>query len=121
MATHNATERVVAVGYAILALLPFGIAMTQHSFYERAHSIAWVAVPLFVGLVGALVVGRYRWAWVLLVVFGVSVIVRWAIDLDHPAWFALYVLSFGLLVSAPMRRRLRRPIWNSRGARERIE
>lgn len=107
--------RVVLITFVILAISPFAYAMTQSWFWERQHSTAPVATALCVMVVGALVIGRYRWAWILLAALYGGAIVAWGFDSHRfearpVLGLAFDVALFGLLVSSPMRDRLRRPI-----------
>jgi hypothetical protein len=113
MRTHVTRERVVVVAVAVLSVIPFVIAATKPSFWEPEHSMAPVATAIYLAVVAALVVGRYRWAWVLLVVFNVASAVGWPFDsgrFDSTALlsFGLDLLLLLLLFSNAMRRRLRR-------------
>jgi hypothetical protein len=107
--------RVVLITFVLFTVAPFAYAMTRSWFWEREHSTAPVATALFVLVVVALVLGRYRWAWILLAVFYGGGIVAWGFDSHrfaprHVLGLALDVVVFGLLVSSPMRDRLRRPV-----------
>ena len=106
------TTRLVLGAFVILALAPFAVAATRSSFWQREHSMAPLATALYLAVVLALVVGRYRWAWVLLVLFYGAAAMTWAFDSRrfHPMYllgFALGVSVFALLLSAPMRHRVR--------------
>jgi predicted membrane channel-forming protein YqfA (hemolysin III family) len=77
--------------------------------------MAPVATAVYLTVVLALVVGRYRWAWVLLVLFNGAAIVGWAFDAHRLApmravWYFLTLGTLLLLLSAPMRGRLRQPV-----------
>ncbi len=107
--------RVVLIPFVILAVAPFAYAMTRSWFWERDHSTAPLATALYVLVVGALVLGRYRWAWILLAIFYGTAIVAWGFDSSRfAAWQVLRlagdVIVFGLLMSSAMRDRLRRPV-----------
>jgi drug/metabolite transporter (DMT)-like permease len=77
--------------------------------------MAPVATAVYLAVVLALVVGRYRWAWLLLALLNGAAVIGWAFD---PQRFApARALGYGvglaalcLLVSWPMRRRLRHPV-----------
>src|SRR3954453_6863709 len=80
MPSELSRTRAVLVAFVILAIAPFAYAATRSSFWQHQHSMAPVATALYVLVVGALVLGGYRWAWVLLaVLYGVA-IVTWAFD-----------------------------------------
>jgi hypothetical protein len=101
--------------FSILAVTPFVIAATKASFWQPQHSMTPVATALYLIVVLALVLGRFRWAWILLTLFyGIA-------DLSsvvHPPHtlrayllgLLLGVATFVVLVSSPMRDRLRRPV-----------
>jgi hypothetical protein len=77
--------------------------------------MAPVATAVYLTVVSVLVVGRYRWAWVLLVLLDGAATVGWAFDahrLDpmRAVWYCLTLGTLLLLLSAPMRGRLRRPV-----------
>jgi hypothetical protein len=76
--------------------------------------MAPVVTAVYLLVVGALALGRYRWAWVLLAIFYGGGIVSWGFDLPRTPWRILNLLvnaaTFALLVSSPMRDRLRRPV-----------
>ena len=114
MAAKGKRSRKVAVAFVIFALTPFAIAATRSSFWERQHSMAPAAAALYLAVVLALVVGRYRWAWVLLLLFYVSADLTWAVRPHVSATYALGLAlalpTLALLLSRPMRHRLRRPI-----------
>jgi chromate transport protein ChrA len=99
------TTRLVVGTYVILVFIPFVIAATHESFWQRAHSMAPVATGLFAGLLIALVLGQ-RWAWLLLVLFEVAALVSFAFDFPDPLFVVLTLVSLALLVSQPTRRHL---------------
>jgi drug/metabolite transporter (DMT)-like permease len=77
--------------------------------------MAPVVTVIYVAIVLALVVGRYRWPWVLLVGFIGAETVGWPFDsgrFDSTAilGLGLDLLLLLLLFSKAMRRRLRRPV-----------
>lgn len=83
--------------------------------------MAPVATLLYLAIVLALVIGRYRGAWVVLFLFNSFVALSWLFDSNRFALtrilgLALDVAVLLLLVSEPMRRRLRRPVraWTPR-------
>jgi hypothetical protein len=107
--------RLVLITFVVLAIAPFAYAMTRPRFWEHEHSTAPVATALFLLVVAALVLGRYRWAWILLAVVYGEGVVAWGFDSHRfEGWqlagLAQGVAVFGLLVSSPMRDRLRRPV-----------
>jgi hypothetical protein len=61
-------------------------------------------------LLVALIVGRYRWAWIVLAFSGSVRLVDWVVHFSDPWWFVLYVAVLALLVSPPMRRYIRPPV-----------
>ena len=77
--------------------------------------MAPVATALFFGLVFALVVGRYRWAWVIIALFELAALIGWLVDptslraINIPFLIAS-IGSFVLLLSPTMRGRLRAPV-----------
>jgi hypothetical protein len=107
--------RIVLITFVILAIAPFAYAATRSWFWRREHSMAPVATALYLLVVAALVLGRYRWAWALLAVFYGAAVMTWGFDSRRFAfWYVLglvlNVVTFALLVSSPMRGRLRRPV-----------
>jgi hypothetical protein len=107
--------RVVLVAFVILAIAPFAYAATRSWFWQHQHSMAPFATALYLLVLGTLVLGRYRWAWVLLALLYGGAIVTWGFDSDRFAprnvlGFVVDVATFALLVSSPMRDRLRRPV-----------
>jgi hypothetical protein len=114
MAARTISERVLLVTFSMLAVAPFLIAATKEWFWEPEHSVAPVATALYLLVVLAFVVGRFRWAWILLAVFyGLAVVPA----LVHPPstgrellFFVLGLATFAALLCAPMRQRLRRPV-----------
>ena len=111
--------QMVLVAFVVLAVTPFLIAATRSSFWEPEHSMAPVATAIYLAVVAALVVGRYRWAWMLLSLFFAWVVATWPFDSDrfagaHVFGFVAALAALALLVSKPMRRRLRRPILTHR-------
>jgi hypothetical protein len=109
------TTPVVLVAFVVLAVAPFVVAATRSSFWQPEHSMAPVATALYLVVVGALVVGRFRWAWILLTLLWAFALVGWLFDsnrfaLTHLLGFAGALATLALLISTPMRRRLRRPV-----------
>jgi hypothetical protein len=103
------------VSFVVLAVAPFAVAATRASFWRPEHSTAPVATAVYLTVMLALVVGRYRWAWVLLVLFDGAALLGWAFDADRlvptrAVWYCLILGTLLLLLSAPMRGRLRRPV-----------
>jgi hypothetical protein len=77
--------------------------------------MAPVATLVYLAVVLALVIGRYRWAWVVLFLFYGFVALSWLFDsnrfvLTHILGLAFDLAVLLLLVSESMRRRLRRPV-----------
>jgi hypothetical protein len=108
------------LAFAACALVPILIAATKSSFWERQHSMAPVAAAIYIAIVVVLVTARYRWAWILLVLFEGFADLIW---ITHPHATVGYVLglvlgvaTLALLLSPPMRTRLRRPVAFRRGA-----
>lgn len=99
----------------IVGVAPFGWAALHAWFWQERHSMAPVATALYLAVVLALVVWRRRWSWLLLVLLYGAGVVTWAFD-QH-LFAAAHVLGFvaggatlALLLSAPMRQRLRPPV-----------
>jgi hypothetical protein len=112
--------RLVLIAFVVLAIAPFAVAATRSSFWQRQHSMAPVATALYLGVVVALVVGRYRWAWITLAVFYAVAFVIWAFDDGRFSTrslvaVALDALVLALLLSLPMRDRLRRRVTMPQG------
>jgi hypothetical protein len=107
--------QVVLTVFVVLTVAPFVRAALTSSFWSPEHSMAPVASLLFFGLVAAVVVGRFRWAWVLLVLFEAGGLVSWAIDptpfhVSDVPFYVAAVGSFLLLLSPTIRHRLRKPV-----------
>ena len=110
-----ARERVLLVSFTILAVAPFVIAATKASFWQPQHSMAPVVTVVYLIVVLALVKGRFRWAWILLAVFYGLADLLWVLHPPHSLRANLLGLAIGLptlvvLISSPMRHRLRRPV-----------
>jgi len=108
-------SRAVLVAFVVLAVEPFVYAATRSSFWQRQYWLAPVATALYLLVVGALVFGRYRWAWVLLaLLYGAAIVSRVLDSSRSTTWhvfgFAINLVTFALLMSSPMRDRLRRPL-----------
>jgi hypothetical protein len=105
----------VVVAFVLLTIAPFVRAATRSWFWSPQHSMAPVATALFLALLAALVIGRYRWAWIVVVFFEASTLVGWAVNptplhaIDTPFYIAS-IASFVLLLSPAMRHRLRKPV-----------
>jgi hypothetical protein len=102
---RQTTTRVALAVFVVLAVVPFVVAATRSSFWQPEHSMAPVATALYLAVVGALVFGRFRWAWMLLALFWAFVVVAWPFDSDrfsvtHLLGFVGAVATLGLLVSA---------------------
>jgi hypothetical protein len=102
LGTSENVTRAALAAYVALALAPFLAAATSDDYWGRAFPMALIATMLFAALVGALL-RRQRWAWFLLVLFDAGVLVSFAFDFTGVAWFAMCLLSFALLISAPVR------------------
>jgi hypothetical protein len=107
--------RSVLVVFVALMLAPFLWAASQSWFWQGRHSMAPVATAVFAALVAALVVGRYRWAWIVLALIYGAVLVSWAFDSrrfvsTHVVGLVLNVGAFVLLVSPPVRNHVRPPV-----------
>ena len=102
LGTSENVTRAALAAYAALALAPFLVAAIGDDYWGRAFPMALVATVLFAALVGALL-RRQRWAWILLVLLDAGVLVSFAFNFTGIAWFAMCVLSFALLISAPVR------------------
>lgn len=77
--------------------------------------MAPVATAVYLAVVLALAVGRYRWAWLLLALLNGAVVISWAFDPHRFAAarafeYGVDFAAFALLVSRPTRRRLRHPV-----------
>jgi hypothetical protein len=64
--------------------------------------MALIVTIVFAALIGALLRGQ-RWAWFLLVLLEAGALVSFGFDFTGIAWFAMCLLSFALLISAPVR------------------
>jgi hypothetical protein len=102
LGTSENVTRAALAAYATLALAPFLVAATSDDYWGRAFPMALIATVLFAALVGALL-RRQRWAWILLVLLDAGVLVSFAFNFTGIAWFAMCLLSFALLISAPVR------------------
>jgi hypothetical protein len=63
------------IAFFLLTMAPFARAAATSWFWESQHRMAPVATGLFLLLVLALVVGRYRWAWILVTLFEASALI----------------------------------------------
>jgi K+ transporter len=90
--------------YVVLAVAPFAYAATREEYWD---GVAPVSTLVVVGLLAALVL-RKRWAWVVLLVFEAAVLISFAFDFTDALALAASVVRFGLLVSPPMQRQMRR-------------
>jgi hypothetical protein len=77
--------------------------------------MAPVATAVYLGVLLALGVGRFRWAWIVMGSFYVAAFATWAFDIHRFAPRSLLGLAFvavvlTLLFSAPVRDRLRRRV-----------
>ena len=105
----------ILVAFVLFSIAPFARAAATSWFWQSQHRMAPVATALFLLLLAALVAGRYRWAWVLVALFYASALIGWVADPTSvkPTNVPLLIASLGafvLLVSRPMRRRLRKPV-----------
>ena len=85
--------------------------------------MAPVATALYLLVLLALVVRRYRWAWLLLALFNGAAVIGWAFDQHRFApmrtlWYGVGLATFMLLMSRPMRNRLRHSVFPHRGIEE---
>jgi hypothetical protein len=107
-------ERLVVAVFLVFDIAPLAYAATQSWFWQR-HSVAPTSAAIELAIAGALVLGRYRWAWVLLtLLFGLEV-VGWPLTADplqasSILWAGSNAVALAALLSSPMRRRLRRPV-----------
>ena len=122
MPRSTTREGLLLFGFVVFALTPFAVSATTASFWKPEHSTAPVATSIYLAIVAALVVGRYRWAWVLLTLFYGAAVVGWAFDSHRFSmrgfWYCLSLGTLLLLTSSPMRHRLRDPIASYKAARE---
>src|SRR5262249_34832931 len=106
-------ERLIVGVFIFADVAPLVYAATQSWFWQQ-HSVAPTAAAIELAIVSAMLFGRYRWAWVLLtLLFGIEVI-GWPLTADRFQassifWEVSDAAAFAALLSAPMRRRLRRP------------
>jgi len=110
-----ATTRFVLGAFVIFAVAPFGRAALHSWFWQSQHLTAPVATALYLAVVVALVAWRRRWAWLLLVFLDGSATATWPFDAHrfdptHLLAFVEGVVTLALLLSAPMRQRLRPPL-----------
>lgn len=109
------TDRRVVGAFVVLAVAPFAYAAAHSWFWQREHSMAPLATALFLVLLFALVLGRYRWAWLLFALASVAALAGWPFD-GHRfetktlLFAAVNLGTLTLLLSPPMRRRLKRPV-----------
>jgi hypothetical protein len=119
-------DRRVVGAFVVLAVAPFTYAAAHSSFWQRDNSMAPLATVLFLVLLLALVRGRYRWAWLLFALLSVAALAGWPFDAHRFEIRALVFLAinlgaFALLLSPPMRRRLKRPVGLRRIASARLQ
>jgi hypothetical protein len=118
--TRLTKTRLVLGAFVILGVAPFGWAALHGWFWQGRHSMAPVATALYLAVVLVLVGWRRRWSWLLLVLLYGSAAVTWAFDphrfaANHLLGFVVGGVTLALLLSAPMRQRLRPPVFG-RGA-----
>lgn len=111
---YLSSPRVVILGYLIFSFIPL---VVNDAHFSRVKDASWVVpagIVLFVVVNALLLIGRYRWLWVLVVL---SYVFSDGASLFHPHPDARYVLglmtdliAFVFLVSPGMRLRLRRPV-----------
>ena len=104
-------KRSALVAFVVLAIAPFAFAAARSSFWETRHSMAPVATLLYLALLAAVVVWRYRWAWVLLALFYGSAVIGWAFDshrfaISHLVYGVADIAVFAFFISPAMRDRL---------------
>jgi hypothetical protein len=107
--------RAVLVAFVAVAITPFAVAVTHSWFWQHKHNQAPVGTAVYLLVVAALVRGRYRWAWLLLALFYGAALVSSVFDSHRFTARALLYEVLGcaavvLLLSTPMRHRLRQPI-----------
>jgi hypothetical protein len=113
--TEATRSRQIAIVFAVFAVAPFVVAAAKSSFWERQHSMAPVATAVYLALVLALVIGRYRWAWIVLVLFYASAELSWLItahrfSVTNVLGLAVGLATLALLLSRPMRHRVHPPV-----------
>jgi hypothetical protein len=114
--TRLTASRVVLCAFVVLGIAPFARAALHPWFWQSQHSMAPVATALYLAVVLALVAWRRRWSWLLLVLLYGSGAATWAFDphrfaVSHLLRFVVGGLTLALLLSAPMRQRLRPPVF----------
>jgi hypothetical protein len=119
-------DRRVVGAFVVLAVAPFAYAAAHSWFWQREHSMAPLATVLFLVLLVALVRGRYRWAWLLFALASVAALAGWPFDAHRfetrtLLFLAVNLGTLALLVSPPMRRRLKRPVGLRRIAGARLQ
>jgi hypothetical protein len=120
------TEGRVVRAFVVLAVARFAYAAAHSWFWQREHSMAPLATVLFLVLLVALVRGRYRWAWLLFALASVAALASWPFDAHRFETTTLLFLAvnlgtLALLLSPPMRRRLKRPVGLRRVAGARLQ
>jgi hypothetical protein len=108
-------KRSALVAFVVLAIAPFAYDATMSSFWDLRHSMASEVTVLYLLLIAAAVVWRYRWAWVLLALLYGSLVIGWAFDSHrfatrHLLFEVAALAVFALFVSPAVRGRLRRPV-----------
>ena len=97
--------------FTVQSLAPFLYGATKSSFWR---SEAPIATLLYTALVLALVAGRYRWAWLVLVLFDGAGALWWFVHPTHSniqnAALVVNFATVALLLTPLMRRRLRHPV-----------
>jgi len=104
------TEQRVPAVFTLLWVGGLVYAVAHPSFWQRAHDMAWLAVPLLL-ILDVFLLRHSRVAWWLFVVLLGSGVVTEVVHLAHQhvsaTWLvgaALGLVEFGLLVSPQMRR-----------------
>lgn len=115
MTSPRTRATAVLIAFVVLAVAPFAYAATRSWFWQHEYLMAPVATALYLVVVTALVVGRYRWTWWSLTLFYGVAIVSWIVDFGQlpPRYLlalAMNLSVLGLLLSSSMRDRLRRPV-----------
>jgi hypothetical protein len=98
----EARARVVIAAYVLLAAVPFVIAATRSSFWEREHNTAPVAAAVWGLLLVALALRR-RWAWYGLAAFETAVLLSNVVDFTGSIGLVFELVTLGLLFSPPVR------------------
>jgi hypothetical protein len=120
------TDRLVVGAFVGLAVAPFAYAAAHSWFWQHEHSMAPFATAAYLILLAAFVLGRYRWTWLLFTLTSVAAVAAWPFDAHRfetkaLLFMALDVATLAILLSQPMRRRLKRPVELRRTAGARLQ